>query len=206
MARFNEILVGRFNRALQKLLSMKGPASLVTLSDEVFPALVINDFLADTFYLFSWELFAKSGTVAGVAAQNSAIRYRNPKGSNVVALFLQVAAHSSVANEIFTMEWQTSAATDFGTILATTVQNIDNRTRPSTTLIVSSGNNVAAAQFGVQRAIPSVNQTVDFLNTDVLALPLLPDSSLTIRTNNQNTNLSANCIWRERALEESELK
>jgi hypothetical protein len=205
MARFNEILTGRFNRFLQKLLVLKGGPPSPQLASEIMPSFLLNDFLSDVWFQQNIEMFAKNAVTSGVAAVNSALRWRNPKGSNVVALVLLVCAHSSVAAEIFSLEYQPTGSADLGTIIPTTIQNLDNRGRPSSTLIVSSATSVAALQFGVQqRAAFNATQSVDFLITDIQVFPLLPDSSFQVRTNNVNASLSVSAMWRERLLEESE--
>ena len=74
MARFNEILVGRYNRLIQKLFGMKGDAALFQFSTEmmaVLPMFMGNE----NRYLESWTLFGLSLQQAAVAANTSAIPY-----------------------------------------------------------------------------------------------------------------------------------
>jgi hypothetical protein len=85
MARFNEILVGRYNRLLQKLYSMKGPVPAPQLASEI--STTFNLFNGpENRYLESWALFQRAIIFAAVAAQVNAVRLRNPAGSNVVGV------------------------------------------------------------------------------------------------------------------------
>src|SRR5258708_33101896 len=91
MAKFNEILSGRFNRALQKLLSMKGGPPAGQLATEIgvqFPLPLGVEFR----YLEQWERFGVVPLAAGVAAANIAIRLRNPPRSNMIAVWEKITA------------------------------------------------------------------------------------------------------------------
>src|SRR6266851_4747570 len=66
MARFNEILVGRYNRSLQKLLSMKGQAVMPQLASELQPTFSFFSG-AENRYLESWERFGNRQPPAALA-------------------------------------------------------------------------------------------------------------------------------------------
>src|SRR6516225_4576312 len=85
MAIFNELQAGRFNRGLQKLTGIKGRASVRQLGTEILP--VFSMPLGNEFrYLEGWNRFGLGFLVAGVAANLSGLRFRNPAGSNVIAV------------------------------------------------------------------------------------------------------------------------
>ena len=86
MARFNEILAGRFNRALQKFLSMKGGPPAAQLASEIGAMFVFNRMGADFRYLESWNRYGVTFTIGGVALNQGTFRLRNPLGSNVIAV------------------------------------------------------------------------------------------------------------------------
>src|SRR5260370_10296088 len=90
MAKFNEILSGRFNRALQKMLSMKGGPPSAQLATEIgtqfqFPLGV------EFRNLESWFRYGAAPGLPAVAAANAVFRFRNPAGSNVVAVVEKLA-------------------------------------------------------------------------------------------------------------------
>ncbi len=67
MARYNEILVGRYNRFLQKLLSMKGPASMPQLAGELQATFPFFNGVENR-NLEGWGRWATRGVQLGVAA------------------------------------------------------------------------------------------------------------------------------------------
>src|SRR6266852_4829039 len=95
VAKYNEILVGRYNRYLQKLLGMKGQAHAPQLSSEISVNLQLFNGV-ETRYLEGWNRFSTSMNVAAVAALLSGAQLRNPAASNVILviekLFFAVGA------------------------------------------------------------------------------------------------------------------
>src|SRR5467141_951604 len=83
MARFNEILAGRYNRFLQKLFQLKGGPPSAQLASEVMPVFPFFTGVEHR-YLEGWDRYAIFLTQPAVAAQNSALRIRNPATSNIV--------------------------------------------------------------------------------------------------------------------------
>src|SRR5216684_1967801 len=96
MARFNEINVGRYNRALQKLLGMKGEASVPILASEIAPSFVLP-YGVENRYLEQWNRFGLGMNVTATAGNQSAFRLRNPAGSNVIAV-VEVLTYSVFLN------------------------------------------------------------------------------------------------------------
>ncbi len=203
MARFNEILVGRYNRYLQKLLSMKGPASLVSLSDElstVFPLFSG----AENRWLEAWQKFGINFTVAAVAAQVGAVRLRNPIGSNVVAVIERAWAFNATATvdqplfQINKFSGADLAATGNG-------QRFDARGIQASSLVASAG--AAAAPSiggGFCQGIFAANQIFELITTDIDEIPLAPGDSFQMQSNVVNQEFRGCYLWRERFLEDSE--
>jgi hypothetical protein len=203
MARFNEILTGRYNRFMQKLLSMKGPASLSQLASElqaVFP--VFNG--AENRYLEAWDLFGISMSPTGGAAQSAATRLRNPTGSNVM-----VVVHGLIVIAVGTTQnisiVQTQLAADLTTVSATTTSRLDARGRSAPTSIISSTVNYGAIP-GVQpwflQLLPA--SPFQLVQDSVQEVPVLPGNTLDVIDNSLNAQIIVSYAWRERLLEESE--
>lgn len=207
MARFNEILAGRYNRFLQKIFQLKGGPPSSQLASEVMP---VFPFFAgiENRPLESWQRYWAMFTVAGVAAVNSALRLRNPANSNVIAIFELLSYMNEAALDSPFLE--SNIVNPFNTDLATVgtypaLSRMDARmavTNP--TLIFSSGTTVNL-QARARRFAPA-NVSIDFILTDIQELTLLPGDALQVRSNNANQQIDVTVIWRERALEESELK
>jgi len=210
MAVLNEILVGRFNRFLQKWLSMKGPASMNTLSPELV-AVVPVFHAAEDRYLEGWGRFGlllQQG--GGGAGQFSKANLRNPSSSNVVAVIekIRVGFASLAANMSVTLSIAPGAA-DLSVIPGTANTRFDAR-GPAQSVCIPSREPSVGAQVGV--LIDEVflgtgagpGDTADFLVTDMQELPLLPGDSYRVQGNSATIGLDISFWWRERFLEDSE--
>ncbi len=203
MARYNEIQVGRYNRYLQKLLSMKGEVPAPQLGSEISTFIQLFHGVENR-YLEGWDRFANLITQGGIAAIFSAVRMRNPSGSNVIAVFEKL---SVFAGGTMLVDLQRATTTlDLSSIVVNPPgQNLDSRARPFQTLIASRS--AAVAPFGLnqiqQQFIPT-NPSVDFILTVNSEIPLLPGDAIQFIGETAAVNLTANFLWRERFLEDSE--
>src|SRR5215831_9055081 len=91
MAIYNEILAGRFNRALQKLTSIKGGPPSRQIGSEIMPGWNLplgNEFR----YLEGWNRYSVLVALStGGVGNISAARFRNLAGSNMIAVFEKIA-------------------------------------------------------------------------------------------------------------------
>jgi hypothetical protein len=128
---------------------------------------------------------------------------RNPSKSNVVAVVEKISALDQTATDILTLRNQVGN-TDLATVLGSGTR-LDSRGNQLSTLIPSSEATVGAAGsiFGGHQ-VP-VNQSVDFLITDIDEFPILPGDQVQLRSNTAVHTVGSWWIWRERALEEGEL-
>src|SRR5437879_9618272 len=99
MAAFNEILSGRYNRFLQKLLQMKGGPPAAQLASEVGAQITLYHG-SETMYLQGWELFGGGYDVGPQVGVASAVRLRNPGNSGVVGVVTKAWASSTLASKI----------------------------------------------------------------------------------------------------------
>jgi hypothetical protein len=204
MARFNEILVGRYNRMAQKLLSMKGSAALVTLSDELFPCLTLF-YGAENRYLESWDRFGIQFQQSGTVGNNSAARFRNPTGSNMIAVVEKIVWMTAVLDTLIVRIGP--VGTDLTSVQG--AQRLDARGRAASTLIASQASPGAAFGFTFLASNPGsgiANSGTDLIYDENQEIPILPGDALQLETNSLNVTLRVSVMWRERALEESELK
>jgi hypothetical protein len=205
MARYNEILVGRYNRAMQKLLQMKGEASLVTLSEEISPTFTLF-YGAENRYLEGWDRFATILNQPAVAANQSVVRLRNPATSNAVAVIEKAKGISLVADQpIFGIG---ITALDLATVVAMTGSKLDPRGRPNPALFLSRQATTAAApalDTNIDQVVyPATGGSQDFITFEDQEVPLLPGMAVQIFSNTVNAGLTVSYIWRERFLEEAE--
>jgi hypothetical protein len=207
MARFNEILVGRYNRYIQKLLSMKGSATVATISDEATPSFTFFSGVENR-YLEGWNRFGFLGTVTASVGNFSQHQLRNPAGSNVIIVLERIQGLAQVAPAApgYCAISVGALTTDLATLVALTLTAFDNRGNPQSVLVYSQGN--PAANTNLQNSITAYDNAgpgvQDLIFTENQEIPLLPGFGLRIGSSGTNSNISSALWWRERFLEESE--
>jgi hypothetical protein len=206
MARFNEILAGRYNRFLQKLLQLKGGPPASQLASEIMPVFPFFSGRENRF-LEGWSTFGFTRTIVGVAAVAGACRIRNPVGSNLVAVFEKISVGAAAVADQPLVELQATTGD-----LITPFQIIPTRWdarqgQNSSTMIFSdsSGGSVIGLQAKLQGFFTAGN-AYEFINTDINELPLLPGDAIQVQSNVANQAFVVSWLWRERQLEDSELK
>jgi hypothetical protein len=203
MAKFNEILVGRYNRFMQKLLSMKGPAAMSQLASEMQAVLPLFNG-AENRNLEGWDLFGVSMSPLGGGAQSAATRLRNPVGSNMIAVVhgLIISAGAVAQNPAV---FQTQLTADLTTVQNVTTSRLDARGRPQPTSILSQTTNYGAlpAVQNFNFLVPASN-AFQLISDSVQEIPVLPGNTLDVADATLAANLVVCYLWRERLLEESE--
>src|SRR5260370_22739609 len=100
MARYNEILTGRYNRLLQKLLQMKGGPPAPQLASEISPQLSIPDLGVESRFHLGWNSFAFAINTASGVGTASAAQLRNPPNSKVIGVVHKMQVDPSLAQEV----------------------------------------------------------------------------------------------------------
>jgi hypothetical protein len=206
MARYNEILVGRINRGLQKYFGIKGDAPVPQLAGDVS----VNHQLfsgVENRYLEGWDRYGAGVNVTPVAANMSGIRFRNPVGSNLVAVLERVSMNEA-QNDVIAVRMGT-IANDLTTVQATSFNRLDSRSRPGPTCILSQQATAPAVpaltnQFTIDAPDLLGHTTYVLQLTDDQEITLLPGDGFQLEATTVNQNLRGFIWWRERFLEESE--
>ena len=206
MARFNEILAGRFNRGLQKLTAIKGAAPVSQLASEIIPVIPLFHGVENR-YLDGWQTFGTSPNLAASAANEGGFRFRNPIGSNVVAVFERIEIQETTADHI-ALRWG-QPTVDLASVVALVGNRFDFRGQQASTLIFSSQNTaptvpVMANQFSFSGPFIAANTPYNYILTIDQELPLLPGDGLQIESLTVNQAIQVAVKWRERFLEDSE--
>ncbi len=207
MAVYNEILVARFNRALQKHFGMKGGPPAPQLASEIAPTVTMF-YGAENRYLEGWNRFGNSAVInAGGAGNRSGFRIRNPKGSNVVAVIekLTTIAAGTVDQPFLSYSILDPGTLGVGTVVVVNT-GLDNRGSPTPNLELSASVNTGSI-LGIQilQAALALNTSWEFIQFDDQELPVLPNSGYTLYSNNLNQQVFYSILWRERVLEASEV-
>jgi hypothetical protein len=211
MARFNEILTGRFSRALQKLTSIKGEAPAPVLGSEILPVFPLF-YGNEMRYPESWQMFASFAGIGASVGNLNVYHFRNPVGSNVIAVITKISLSNSNAiggatyNYIVEGPNPSTAADDQAS--TPNFARFDARGQQATNMKLSFGNPPTDTWPGNTKAWwaadlqPAGN--TDVIITDDQEFPLLPGDAFRIvgLLANQGSNISV--MWRERFLEESE--
>jgi len=184
---------------------MKGPAPAPQLAGDIGATLQFFTGVETRLYE-GWDRFGAIFVSAAAAANQSAIRLRNPTSSGMVAVFERIG-FSALAGTIDFDAFNGPATTDLGTVVAATGTRLDARGRQQPALIVSNQNTAVSApaltnQFYASRFTPPGN--FEIILTDNQEVPLLPGDAVQFSSLQVNTGILVNLTWRERQLEESE--
>ncbi len=203
MAVFNEIQTGRYNRMLQKLLSMKGAANMNTLSPELAATFAMF-YGAEMRYLEAWDRFANAVLIAaGGIGISTGVRLRNPGGSNVIAVVeLTAITNASALADSASLRFGATAL-DLAAIQPSVSSGLDSRGRAAPTLILSSGTaSNLGRDYGKRSFVAS--GSADFILDENQEIPLLPGQAVETDQVTANQQFAVSYVWRERLLEESE--
>jgi hypothetical protein len=208
MALFNEILSGRYNRALQKLFGMKGGPPSPQLAGEI--AATISMFYGvENRYLENWSTFGGASAVTAGGAQFAAVRVRNPLNSGMVAVFHKVSISFGVLDNL----WQLgrgSVNTDLTTIIQVPDFDLRNGGKASSSVFSAQTNfaSQAAALPAGNNAIWAVNlpanTLADYITFEAQEIPLLPGGYVQLTGGIAAEQMTTVFNWRERPLEDSE--
>jgi len=205
MAGYNEILTGRFNRGLQKFFSMKGPASVNELASVINPQIGLF-WGPECRYLEGWGRFSVAAAQAAVAAATSAIRFRN-NTANTVAVFEKLSVSASLADAFMSLQLGPIAADLATPIPSTTIGRLDPRGQLQPTIIASRTTNPTILSFAIGGTPLVANAAgVDLIVDSDQQITLLPGDALQVNTSTLNVQVNIVAMWRERTLEDSEIK
>src|SRR6266478_4304107 len=195
MARFNEILVGRYNRFLQLLLSMKGSPPSPQLAAGIQPQFDVEQVPNELRGLLGWTLWAIGNNGQPVATGFSAMRIRNPLNSGVIVVLEKAANGGAAAGQVLMiMDGTTTPATpnDLGGGALTVATRDPRKSASQASAIVSTtGATVITAFSGniLDFADVGANQRTDFIITDHQEIVIAPGHSLTLYNNIVNVGL-----------------
>jgi hypothetical protein len=206
MAIFNEILVGRYNRGLQKLFAIKGPPPVRQLAGEISCSIDVEAPPVEDRYLLGWDRFGIVIAQPAVAGVIGGIRLRNPTGSNVLAVVEKIQTISQTTTDVPGIH-NGAATADLSLIVNTANSRVDARGRTNTGLVASRSNAVSAPSLN--NILFQVGYGATPINYDLILnpnheIPLLPGDALQYTAGIVNALLTVSFLWRERFLDESE--
>jgi hypothetical protein len=135
------------------------------------------------------------------------MRIRNPVGSNIVAVFEKIFAGATNADQP-KLQLQATVGDLINPFTVTPTRWDARMGQVSSALLMSDTGGAGpggALQTKLQGFFPA-NSGYDFIGTDVAELPLLPGDAIQVESNVVNQLITICWLWRERQLEDSELK
>lgn len=187
---------GRFNRALEKLINIKGGPTLFDVSPSLYPIYAYATG-AENRYLEGWNLYHAAIGVAAVAAQFSRVLLRNPAGSGALVVVEWWLVSSLI-------DWaMTNNQPDLTNLVTGTLNRLDSRSGFSAPSSHFSWDTNATQFPGAAAVI--IKQVSANPAGFVQEIPILPGDGLWFASDVVNTAVQVNIRFRERSLESSEL-
>lgn len=193
--------LGRWSRRVERYFNMKGGGGLMDVEQSLRMVLSFASGVEER-YLEGWNRFAVVANQAAVAAQNSRCRIRNPVGSNMIAVIEQLSLFTSGPDNPL-VTWGPTT-TDLTTLVTLSSTRMDPRGSPQPTSIVSINAQAAGGQAFMQQVSNSTFSS-NYIQTVSQEIPVLPGQVVDVQATNVNVGLDVTFMWRERALEQSEL-
>lgn len=206
MALENEILVGRFNRLLQRLFSMKGPVPSPQLGGDINAGIELEVDRPEWGFLSGEMRFAGWFSQAAVAAQVSEVGLQLNLKSGVIVVVEQIIIDNSSAGALeFEVKTGTGAPLTGLVSMAATDQRFG--TKKTAVQIGSSTEAVATPANRVVRVSIPANSSLILAIPAILASadPAAAAPQIIVATIAANTAITAvGFIGRERGIEPSE--
>src|SRR5260370_26890559 len=136
MARFNEILVGRYNRFLQRLLSMKGGPPAPQLASEIQPQMDVEALPVELRFLLGWHLYQNTVSQGASVGNAAGVQIRNPLTSGAVAVITSLQISLTSAEIVNISQTFGGVTGDLTNVF--NGQRVDSRAKPNSMLVPSS--------------------------------------------------------------------
>ncbi len=206
MGIFNEILSGRYNRALQKTYAIKGSPPVRQLGGELMPVHVFYNGVE----LRAIEEWYRFGTVINLAAGigQAVAQLRNPAASNRLVIFEKISVHDDGVGgaSLWNLGTQTNFSDQAGAFALGANTSWDKRLNQAPTLVGSlSSGGTATTLIRAFAAFPAAGGNYDFIVEEQQEIILSPGESIQIRASTNAKNLATVWWWRERKFEPEEL-
>lgn len=213
---FNEILVGRFNKALNSVFGIKAGAPSPSVSGDVMPTWAL-DYAVDSRYLEGWSRYAASNSIPAAVGNSPIFQLLNPAASGVIAvieLYRWTLQNNAAVQRVKVGHGVLGQIAGLGAVVVNALDSRQNSGPVATTAgtLKAFDGSVAGPVFPGQQVIDDM--TIDInagtfvyipSNDRNQEIPMLPGDSFTIGQGLVvNAPMSYQVWWRERVLEDSE--
>ncbi len=203
MAQYNEILVGRFNRFIQKYFGMKGRPPAPQLSGDIQ---MQHSFFSgnENRFIEGWNLWGAAGIIAANAANVNSFQFTINGSKGIVAVVEKVTLWTTgVAEEI---DISVASLADLSTIVPAAPRDTRILLASGSSAVVSQQNVSVGSGFIFSRLFIAPNQNNEWILFDDQEFALTPNFAIRFLATVANQNLGYTIFWRERPLEEGEVK
>jgi hypothetical protein len=203
MARFNEILVGRYNRFLQKFLMLKGGPPAPQLTSEIGAGFILFNGVENLF-LETWNRFAVSVTAVAGAGAAAQVQIANPTGTNVIAVLERITVALTSTGQALLL-FNNNSTTALPTPVTPFALDRRQGISQNSSMVLSSSNVTGAVGSAIWSPLLLSNTTYDAIYDNQQELPLTPGTLYAVASPvGVAFTIVVSYLWRERFLEESE--
>jgi len=209
VAIYNEVLVGRYNRFIQRLLGIKGDAALRQIAGEIQPTMQVDDGLAlENRFEIGWRSFVSVTQLAGSVGNAGHVRLRNPPGSGVIAVVEKLYAANAItgaADQALITRGPSPGSSNLTNAPFSGVNRDARQPASGSTLVLSNETSLlgGGAAIGYLN-IPANAGFLDFIFYEHQELVIKEDDQITVQSQVTNNQWTVGFMWRERPLEEGE--
>lgn len=193
---------GQFSSLLRRYLGMTGVSDVIDeLAPEISATFTLEAERPEWAFLKGERLLGMGQTVPALAANFGTVRYRNPAGSGVVAIFHSLNAgpgfNPAPAAMVITITHGLQAA-DQATVQGYGIR--DFRQTPIAGAIIQSQGYAAAGGNAIGAAICAAQTTWQFI-TEQNPVVLVPGAALNVSSGFANLDLVVGAQWLEKRLD-----
>src|SRR5260370_16306481 len=204
MAKCNEINVGRFNRALQKSLQLKGGRASAQLAREVMPILAFFRGAEDR-SLESWYRFASWAQCVATVAAHGVAQLRNPKTSGAIVVVERISFNNQTNADLITLSIGTN---DTDLLANSALALLDIRSQRRAGASAKSTNQSNATGIPIEFAFAAVgillNHESSFITTENQEIDAAPGDELKVFRTTTTTPLNIHFIRLKPHLDDTE--
>lgn len=200
----NEIMAGRYNAVLHKLLQIGSGAPAPILAPEVIAAIVLEADRPEWLFLGGMQAGMGMGYAPAQVAARSILTLENPSGSGALVTIEKMWGFVATG-EYMLMDRCTTADTVGYTPLAVT-RVLDGRLADQPTVAIMQRTAAALPTGTFARLIDGGDGTYSFFKLDNPLIVLAPGTAIRVAGSADNSPIYVNFLWRERVLEQSETR
>jgi len=207
MAKYNEILVGRYNQALQKIFGIKGGAPAPQLGGDIQVSFSIFSGVENRFPE-RWFRYSNAFDQVATPGLTTAARIRNPGNSGAIAVIESIRVWSAAAQDIQVRQRDVLTDVDLGSNgPGLSLERRTGSPRQTFSTLHQSQDFAGNQQGTIVYLIPmpAGGSMFELIQNENQELVVDPGQWFNFFNSLANTRWALNLTWRERMIEEGEV-